>query len=62
VASRADTDVMTTAGAFLVPWAMVWVVLLRTLLAAAGIVPKICTRCGLALERRVPGETVCRCC
>ena len=31
-------------------------------LAAAGIVPKVCTRCGLTFERRVPGETVCRCC
>jgi hypothetical protein len=53
---------MATSSVFLVPWAMAWVVLLRTLLAAAGIVPKVCTRCGLTFERRVPGETVCRCC
>lgn len=52
---------MTTSGAFLAPWAMVWVVLFRALLSAAGIVPRICNRCGLRLERRMPGEDICRC-
>jgi len=53
---------MTTSGVFLVPWAMVWVVLLRALLVQAGVVPRACSRCGLQLERRAPGDEICRCC
>jgi uncharacterized Zn finger protein (UPF0148 family) len=52
---------MTTSGAFLVPWAMVWVVLLRALLVQAGILSRSCPRCGLPLERREIGEDICRC-
>ena len=52
---------MTASGAFLVPWAMVWVVLLRALLATAGVIPRMCNRCGLRLERRIAGEWICRC-
>jgi hypothetical protein len=47
--------------AFLVPWAMVWVVLLRALLVQADILPKTCRTCGLPLERREPGDEICRC-
>jgi hypothetical protein len=52
---------MTTSGVFLVPWAMVWVVLFRALLVQAGILPRTCRHCGLPFERREAGETICRC-
>jgi hypothetical protein len=52
---------VTTSSVFLVPWAMVWVVLIRALLVEAGLLPKICRRCGLPLERDHVGEHICRC-
>jgi hypothetical protein len=57
----ADRNLVTTSMAFLVPWAMVWVVLLRALLVQADILPKTCRTCGLPLERREPGDEICRC-
>ena len=35
--------------------------LMRGLLVAAKLLPPSCGRCGLQLERRNLGETVCRC-
>ena len=52
---------MPTSAAFLVPWAMVWVVLLRALLVQAGLLPPTCKRCALPLERSRLGEGICRC-
>ena len=40
---------------------MVWVVLIRALLVEAGLLPKVCRRCGLPLERDHLGEHICRC-
>jgi hypothetical protein len=52
---------MTTSAAFLVPWAMVWIVLLRALLVQADLLPRTCRRCSLPVERRELGEDVCSC-
>jgi hypothetical protein len=52
---------MTTSGAFLVPWAMVWVVLFRALLVQGGLLSRTCPRRSLPLERREVGEEICRC-
>jgi hypothetical protein len=63
-AVRADTrhvTGMTTSSAFLVPWAMVWVVLLRALLVKADVLPKTCKHCGLPFERSRLGDGICRC-
>jgi len=45
---------------FLLPYAALWVVLVRGLLVAAKLVPPMCGRCGLDLERRRLGDPVCR--
>jgi hypothetical protein len=50
-----------TSPAFLVPWAMVWVVLLRALLVQADLLPRTCRRCARPVERRELGEDVCSC-
>jgi hypothetical protein len=52
---------MTTSSAFLVPWAMIWVVLLRALLVEADLLPRTCRRCALPLERHHVGEDICSC-
>jgi hypothetical protein len=52
---------MTTSSSFLVPWAMVWVVLLRALLVEADLLPRTCPGCGRAVERRQLGEEICAC-
>jgi hypothetical protein len=35
--------------------------LMRALLVAAHMVPPLCGKCGLQMERRSMGEPVCRC-
>lgn len=45
----------------LVPYLVLWAALMRALLVRARIVPPICGRCGLKLERSSLGETICRC-
>lgn len=60
-ARSADNPDVTTSSVFLVPWAMVWIVLLRALLVQADILPRTCRKCGLPLERRAPGDDICRC-
>ena len=57
----ADTEHVTTSSAFLVPWAMVWVVLFRALLVRADVLPKTCTKCSRPLVRSEPGEDICGC-
>ena len=52
---------MTTSSSFLLPWAMVWVVLLRTLLVEADLLPRICSRCSLPVQRSQVGEEICSC-
>jgi hypothetical protein len=51
-----------TSAIFLVPWSMLWIVLLRAMLVEAGFLPRTCHRCGLPQERAELGETICRCC
>jgi len=43
------------------PSFVLWATLMRGLLVAAKLLPPSCRRCGLAFERRVMGEPVCRC-
>ena len=45
----------------LVGYAVLWVVLLKTLLSRAHVIPAECNRCGKLYERRVLGETICAC-
>jgi hypothetical protein len=35
--------------------------LMRALLVAARMLPPLCGKCGLQMERRAMGEPVCRC-
>jgi hypothetical protein len=52
---------LTTSSSFLVPWAMVWVVLLRALLVEADLLPRTCHSCGRGVERSRLGEDICSC-
>jgi hypothetical protein len=45
----------------LVPYLVFSAALTRALLVRARIVPPLCGRCGLKLERSALGETICRC-
>jgi len=58
-AARADTGGMTAQ--LLVPYMVLWAVLMRALLVRAKIAPPMCARCGLKLERSQLGEAVCHC-
>jgi len=58
---KADVTSMTTTSSFLVPWAMVWIVLLRALLVEADLLPRTCRRCARAVERSQLGEDICSC-
>jgi hypothetical protein len=49
------------SGQFLVWYVFAWATLMRALLVKARILPPTCARCGLALERRALGQTVCGC-
>jgi len=46
---------------FVLPYFVLWATLMRGLLVAAKILPPMCRRCGLDLERRRLGDPVCRC-
>lgn len=53
---------MITSSGFLAAWAMAWVVLIRTLLVRADLLPPTCPRCGRQFERRWLGDDdICRC-
>ena len=45
----------------LIGYAVVWVVLLKTLLMRARIIPGVCARCGLLFERQTLGQAICNC-
>ena len=47
--------------AWLAPYAMLWLVLMRALLVRARVLAPTCCRCGLKLERSRLGERVCAC-
>jgi hypothetical protein len=40
---------------------LAWGVVARAVLVYAQVLPPTCTDCGLKLERRYLGESVCRC-
>jgi hypothetical protein len=48
-------------GQLIVPYSVLWAVLMRALLVRARIAPPLCARCGLKLERAELGEQICRC-
>ncbi len=45
----------------LVGYAVLWVVLFKTLFARAHVIPGECPRCGLLYERQELGGTICTC-
>lgn len=45
----------------LVGYAVLWVVLFKTLLSRARVIPAECKRCGQLFERRELGGTICTC-
>ena len=45
----------------LIGYAVLWVVLLKTLLMRARVIPAHCARCGLHFERRELGQPICSC-
>jgi hypothetical protein len=49
------------SGQLLLPYMALWASLMRALLVQAKIVPALCGRCGLKLERSELGEAICRC-
>jgi hypothetical protein len=50
---------MTTE--LLIGYAVVWIVLLKTLLMRARVIPIDCARCGKLFERQELGQTICSC-
>jgi hypothetical protein len=45
----------------LVGYAVLWIVLLKTLLSRARVIPDECRRCGQLFERRELGGVICTC-
>ena len=45
----------------LLPYLVLWAVLLRALFVKANIALRTCGRCGRLFERRALGEPVCSC-
>ena len=45
----------------LVGYAVLWVVLLKTLLSRARVIPAECNRCGKLFERQRLGQAICAC-
>jgi predicted Zn-ribbon and HTH transcriptional regulator len=45
----------------LIGYAVLWIVLLKTLLMRAHVIPADCARCGLRFERRELGQAICCC-
>ena len=52
---------MSMNAQLLVGYAVLWVVLIKTLLMRSGIVRGECPRCGRLYERRELGGEICRC-
>ena len=59
--SRADNEGVIGSAGLLASWAMLWIVLIRTLLVRHQVLPPTCRRCGLPLERTRMGTRICRC-
>jgi hypothetical protein len=49
------------SGHFVLWYLFLWATLMRALLVKARILPPTCARCGLGLERRRLGESICDC-
>src|SRR4029450_1363965 len=45
--AQADNRSVITSAALIAPWAMLWIVLIRTLLVRHQVLPPTCRRCGL---------------
>ena len=45
----------------ILPYLVLWAVLMRALFVKANIAPRTCGRCGRNFERRELGEPVCSC-
>ena len=45
----------------LIGYAVLWVVLSKTLLSRARVIPAECRRCGLLFERQGLGQLICAC-
>jgi predicted Zn-ribbon and HTH transcriptional regulator len=45
----------------LIGYAVLWIVLLKTLLMRAHVIPADCARCGLRFERQELGQAICCC-
>jgi hypothetical protein len=50
---------MTTE--LLIGYAVLWVVLFKTLLSRARVIPAECCRCGLLFDRQELGQIICAC-
>jgi hypothetical protein len=50
-----------SSSALVVPYLAFWVAMMRALFVRARLLPPTCARCGLQLERRELGETICSC-
>jgi uncharacterized Zn finger protein (UPF0148 family) len=48
-------------GQLVLPMFVLWATLFRGLLVAARMLPPSCARCGMLLERRELGESICQC-
>jgi hypothetical protein len=47
--------------AALLPYLAFWATLMRALFVRAQLLPATCARCGMQLERRELGESICTC-
>jgi hypothetical protein len=45
----------------MVGYAVLWIVLFKTLLSRARVIPAECPRCGQLFERRELGGAICTC-
>ena len=52
----------TLPSVLLLPYLVLWAVLIRALFVKAKIAPPTCGRCGRLFERRQLGDPVCSCC
>jgi hypothetical protein len=52
---------MSMNAQLLIAYAVLWIVLIKTLAMRAGIVRAECPRCGRVYERRELGGDICRC-
>ncbi len=58
---RVDTRSMSMNAQLIMGYAVLWIVLLKTLFMRARLIPAECPRCGLLYERRELGGVICSC-